>query len=88
MPEINIIVKAKDEASAVLKNVGGSFDQLQKNAQAAIIPLTAVAAVGTALIGKGLRRRRTGRRRREHNEPGHHHSGRTHYHVAVHGCPT
>ena len=52
MPEINIIVRAKDEASAALKNIGGSLDELQNNAQAAVVPLTAIAAAGALIIGK------------------------------------
>jgi len=52
MPELNILVKARDEASATLKGLSGSLEGLEKAGKAAIIPMGALAAAGTALIAK------------------------------------
>jgi len=52
MPEINIIVKARDEASKVLGNVAGSMESLEDNARKALLPLGAISGIGTAIIGK------------------------------------
>lgn len=49
---LQIIILAKDQASAVLKNVSSQFGTFHQQAQAAILPLTAVSAGLTALVGK------------------------------------
>ena len=54
MPEIAIVVKAKDEASETLKGVDKALHGLKKAGEAAIIPMGALAAVGTALIAKSV----------------------------------
>ena len=52
MPEIAIIVKAKDEASRVIGGVTGSLGELESAARTAVLPLTAIAVAGGAIIGK------------------------------------
>ena len=47
MPEVNIVVRAKDEATKTLKGVGGALGGLGKIAAAA----TGIAVVGVAAVG-------------------------------------
>jgi len=49
---IEILVRAKDEASAAIKGISGSLGELTSAAETAVLPLTAIAIAGGAVIGK------------------------------------